>query len=240
MFTEYAVSHAIGYFLTWQLTKNTIIRLVHLVVEADQQAYRDHGFRPVAFEVEAEGRIVGLGSKTDSLKIRGRLDRVDQRSHPPGIRVMDYKYQSGSRMKSQHRDLLLSGIRGLHLQPPLYAMMTDFHNERLEADLERHPIQAEGVDFIFLAPSWEIPVVRSEFDSASWKGSTGQQLHKTLRTLVNGIQAGRFFMLPGEYCNVCEFSTACRLFHSPTLQRLRGAPQARELRQLRKQDLPRA
>ena len=240
VFTEYAVSHAIGYFLTWQLTKNIIVRLVHHVVEADQQAYRDHGFRPVAFEVDAEGSIVGLGSKTDSLKIRGRLDRVDQRSHPPGIRVVDYKYQSGSRMKSQHRDLFLSGIRGLHLQPPLYTRMTDFHNERLEADLERHPIQAEGVDFIFLAPSWEIPVVRSEFESASWKGSTGQQLQKTLRMLVNGIHAGRFFILPGEYCKFCEFSTACRLFHSPTLQRLRGAPQARELRQLRKQDVPHA
>ena len=209
-------------------------------MKADQQAYRDHGFRPVAFEVDAEGNIAGLGSKTDSLKIRGRLDRVDQRSHPPGIRVVDYKYQSGSRMKSQHRDLFLSGVRGLQLQPPLYTRMTDFHHERLAADLERHPMQAEGVDFIFLAPSWEIPVVRSEFDRASWKGSTGQQLHKTLWTLVNGIQAGRFFLLPGEYCKFCEISTACRLFHSPTLQRLRGAPQARELRQLRKQDLPRA
>ena len=240
VFTEYAACHAIGYFLTWQLTKKTIIRLVHFVVEADQQAYRAHGFRPVAFEVDAEGSLVGLGSKTESLKIRGRLDRVDQRSRPSGIRVVDYKYQSGSRMKSQHRDLLLSGIRGLHLQPPLYAMMTDFHHERLEANLERLPIQTSGVDFIFLAPRWEVPVVRSEFDSTSWNGSTGQQLQKTLVTLVNGIQAGRFFMLPGEYCRICDFSSACRLFHSPTLQRLRGAPHARELRQLRKQDLPRA
>ena len=240
VFTEYAASHAIGYFLTWQLTKNTIIRLVHLVVEADQQAYLEHGFRPVAFEVVAEGSLVGLASKTDSLKIRGRLDRVDQRHHPPGIRVVDYKFQSGSRMKSEYRDLLLSGIRGLQLQPPLYAAMTHFHDQELMASYDGNPVQPECVEFIFLAPDWEDQVVRSKFDSASWQGSTGQQLENTVRTLVNGIEAGRFFISPGKHCDTCEFSTACRLFHSPTLQRLRGVPQARELRQLRKQDLPRA
>ena len=238
--TEYAACHAVGYYLTWQVTKKTIIRLVHLVVEADQQTYRDQGFRPVAFEVDAEGCMEGLRLNSDSVKIRGRLDRVDQRDDPSGIRIVDYKYQSGSRMKSQHGDLCLSGIRGIHLQPPLYAMMTDLHNERLETHFEGQPIQPDGVDFMFLAPRWERPVVRSEFDSTSLKGSTGQQLQKTLWTFVKGIQAGRFFPLPGEYCRVCDFSSACRLFHSPTLQRLRGAPQARELRQLRKQELPRA
>lgn len=237
VFTRYAADRAIGYFLTWQLAKDQVIQLVTSVVEADQQVFRENGYRPVAFEVEAGGRLEGFGLQYASLKIRGRVDRIDQRDDPARIRIVDYKFQSGSRMESKFRNLLLSGIRGFSLQPPLYSLMTEFHDPIFQAGIEGHPVRPERVEFVFLAPRWEINVDRSGFDSASWKGRPGGQLKKTVRTLVNGIHAGQYFIFPDGYCKNCDFSTACRRFHGPTRWRAYRSSPGYQLRRLRKQDV---
>ncbi len=231
----YESGSATGYFLTWQITKDIIIQLVTLAVEADTQVYRQHGFRPMAFEVNAEGQLRTLGSPFAHMKIRGRLDRVDFRNDPPGLRIVDYKFQAGSRMKSADRDLYLSGIRGLHLQPPIYVLMNSFQDQQLNREMDGNGLQAEGVDFVYLAPRWEAQIVRSEFEAASWKGASGRQLKSTVRKLLEGIQSGRYFIIPGEYCRHCEVSVACRRNHRPTWVRSHGASQARQLRQLRTQ-----
>jgi ATP-dependent helicase/nuclease subunit B len=234
--SRYAANNATGYFLTWQLTKDIIIQLVTSAVEADLQAYRQYGFRPMAFEVNAEGQFTTLGSPFANIKVRGRLDRIDFRDDPPSLRIVDYKFQAGSRMRSRERDLLLSGIRGSHLQPPLYALMNTFHDQQLNFETDGQGLQPEGVDFVYLAPRWEAKIVRSEFDAASWKGASGRQLKNTIQKLLEGVQSGRYFILPGEYCRHCEVSTACRRNHRPTWVRSHGASQARQLRQLRTQD----
>ncbi|UCE64135.1 MAG: exodeoxyribonuclease V subunit gamma [Nitrospirota bacterium] len=237
VFDRFFKDHATGYFLTWQLAKDKILRLVTMVIEADQQDYCENGFRPVAFEVYAEGKMVGIRSPNDPMKIHGRLDRVDQRNNPPEIRIVDYKFTASSEMKRKHRDLLLSANRGFYLQPPVYAMMTKFHHQELEACAEDHRIQPGWVEFLFLAPGWETQVVRSGFDPTTLQGSFGRQIKNTIRSIVNGIHAGRYFILPDDYCGHCDFSTACRRFHRPTWGRSHGAAQARQLRQLRTQDL---
>jgi ATP-dependent helicase/nuclease subunit B len=234
---RYAADCATGYFLTWQLTKDIIIQLVVLAVEADGQAYRQHGFRPMAFEVKAEGQFTPLGSPFLDIKIRGRLDRVDFRDDPPSLRIVDYKFQAGSRMRSRDRDLLLSGIRGSHLQPPLYVLMNTFDDQRLNVETDGQGLQPAGVDFVYLAPHWEAKIGRSEFDAALWNGPSGRQLTHTLRKLLEGVQSGRYFILPGEYCRHCEVSTSCRRNHRPTWVRSHGASQARQLRQIRTQVL---
>ena len=170
VFATYAEAHATGYFLTWQLAQDRILQLVTSVVNTDQQYYRETGFRPIACEVDAEGRIEGLGSRLDPLKIRGRLDRVDLRDAPHGVRVVDYKFQTGSQMKSKDRELLLAAIRGFHLQPAVYALMTKFYDHTRKPDSPWQAIEPEGVDFVFLAPRWETNVVRSGFDRGCLEG----------------------------------------------------------------------
>ena len=138
-------------------------------------------------------------------------------------------------MKSGGHDLLLAGIRGLHLQPPIYALMNDFHDPHLNREVGLHGLRPEGVDFIYLAPRWDPKIVRAEFDAASWQSTSGEKLKYTVKTLLQGIQSGRYFILPGDYCRHCDVSTACRRFHGPTLGRSRGAFQAKKLRRLRTQ-----
>ena len=235
VFSQYAADRATGYFLTWEIMKDSIIQLVTSVIEADQQAYREHGFQPMAFEVNAEGHLAILGSSFSSMKIRGRLDRIDVRKDPPGLRIVDYKLQTGSRMKSGGHDLLLSGIRGFHLQPPIYTLMSDFHDTQLNREFGEHGLRSEGVDFIYLAPRWDPKIVRAEFEASSWQSTSGEKLKHTVRTLLQGIQSGRYFILPGDYCRHCDVSTACRRFHGPTWWRSRVAFQAQKLRRLRTQ-----
>lgn len=238
VFAAYAVEHGTGYALIWQLAQETVARLVTAMIEADQRDFHESGFRPAGFEVEAEGRLEGLESSAlEPLKISGRLDRIDRREAPPGLRIVDYKYRQSREMQSQDRDLLTAAVRGFRLQPPLYALMRP-GKAADEGGTPSAP-QPEQVEFLFLAPLWKPPVDRSRFDASAWRTSAGRPLRQTLRTLLEGMRSGQYFILPGEYCDRCEFSTACRRFHGPTWWRAYIAGQAKPLRLLRTQKVPR-
>ena len=238
VFDAYATEHATGYFLTWHLTKEMVITLVERAVESDLLDYRKSGFRPIGFEVEVEGALENIAlPENESVKVRGRLDRIDQRTTPLGHRIVDYKFRQSHTMKSQDRDLLTSGIRGFRLQPPLYSLMTQliqdldlvkFHVDRL------HP---EHVEFIYLAPNWDNVVERSRFDAGTWGQQAGSQLNNTFELILGGVKAGRYFILPDNYCDFCDFSTICRRFHGPTWLRAHHSSPAKLLRNLRKKTI---
>jgi ATP-dependent helicase/nuclease subunit B len=196
--------------------------LVLAAALADEEDSRVSGFMPDAFEVEAVGPLEPIGgSDLKGLRVRGRLDRVDRREQPPGLRIVDYKYRHGARKKDEDKNLVLSAVRGTRLQPPLYALMQP---------------SASTVDFVFLAPRGEKTVERASFDPAVLKGEAGKAIAQTVRTLVGGIRQGQYFVLPEDaHCSRCEFTAACRRLHGPTWWRAYIAPQARQLRQLRKQ-----
>lgn len=221
-------AHGAGYPLLWQLAKETVIRLVLEVTLADQADYRASGFQPEAFEVEADGSLEGVDAQVFAgLRVRGRLDRVDRRPQPPGLRVVDYKYRTGQAMPGEDRDLLVSAVRGFRLQPPLYSVMRP-------AGLPPHP-PPETVDFVFLAPRWDPPVARSSFAASVWAEPAGRLLAQTLGTLIEGVREGNYFILPDGYCDRCEFASACRRFHGPTWWRAHIAAPAKALRRLRRQ-----
>lgn len=231
VFTSYAQQHGTGYALIWQLARESVTALARSVVEADQDDCRATGYHPVAFEVEAEGRLEDLEPGTSAaLPVRGRLDRLDRRLQPPGLRVIDYKYRSTGTMKKV--DLITSAIRGIRLQPPLYAVMTPVSEE--PASQARETVPVECVELLFVAPHCDPPVDRVVFDSATWQTPAGQQIKSTIGTLLQGIRQGQYHILPGRYCIYCDFSAACRRFHSPTWWRAYRAPSAQRLRQLRK------
>jgi ATP-dependent helicase/nuclease subunit B len=236
VFTAYAVSHGTGYVLTWELSKNSIMELVIATMDWDEKEFREMGFRPLFFEIEAEGSLEGMNPPFSSpLKLRGCLDRVDQRTTPPELRIVDYKFQQGQKMKGQDRDLLTSGIRGFRLQPPLYALMTAFGNVGPPQKAPQQGFQVGSVELLFLAPRWEQTINCSTFNSSAWQTPSGRQLKKTFQTLLEGIHAGRYFILPGTYCDHCDVSVACRRFHGPTWWRAHRYAPTKQLRQLRTQ-----
>jgi ATP-dependent helicase/nuclease subunit B len=203
--------------------------LVNAAVLADQDDYRTSGFQPEAFEVEADGSLEGVDDKAfKGLRVHGRLDRVDRRERPPGLRIVDYKYRVGPKMSGEDRDLAVAAVRGFRLQPPLYSVMQPVRAQ----PPHRLP---ETVDLVFLAPRWDPPVARSSFAAALWAEPAGRLLVQTLQTLIEGVRAGSYFILPDGYCDRCEFAAACRRFHGPTWWRAHISPQAKRLRQLRKQ-----
>jgi ATP-dependent helicase/nuclease subunit B len=239
-FGAYGADHGTGYALTWQMAKETVLALAHEVLTQDEREFQASGFRPTAFEVEAEGMVEGLMAPgRGSVRVRGRLDRVDARTDPPGIRIVDYKFRQSRTMKSQDRDLLTSALRGFRLQPPLYALMSVAQTSGGRGKAGSESRAPSSVQFLFLAPRWDPPVAQSQFDPAAWTGPARQQLKRTLRTLLEGIRKGQFFIFPDGYCDHCELSPACRRFHGPTWWRAHSAAPAKQLRLIRKQKVPR-
>ncbi|MDE3117495.1 MAG: exodeoxyribonuclease V subunit gamma [Nitrospirota bacterium] len=230
VFAASAAGHGAGYPLLWDMAQESVAGLVAALVAQDREDCRAGGFRPVAFEVDATGRLQDLGPQLGPVNISGRLDRVDVRQAPPGWRIVDYKFKQSRDMKSEDRDLLTGAVRGQRLQPPLYARLN-----RPDAVADRlPPLGPERVDFLFLAPGWDQSVERRSFEAAGWQGPAGPQLRHTLSRLLSGIKAGQYVVVPDGYCDHCDYATVCRRFHGPTWWRAYRSAPARELRLLRK------
>jgi ATP-dependent helicase/nuclease subunit B len=88
---------------------------------------------------------------------------------------------------------------------------------------------------MFLAPQWSTTISRSTFEAMSWSSGTGTLIQSTIRTLVDGIRAGRFFILPDGYCDGCDFRVICRREHAPTWWRAHRATEPKGLKKLRAQ-----
>jgi ATP-dependent helicase/nuclease subunit B len=214
-----------GHYVLWELAKDTIVSLVTAAVEEDQAAQAEAPFTPVAFEVDAEGTVPGLVLAGDvPLKIHGRLDRIDRRRDSGELRIIDYKLKIGSHQTPEDRNLIQSAVRGARLQPPLYACLTIPDQPR-----------PSYVEFFFLAPNWPKPIGRSVFATAVWTSEVGALLQRTVKTLMEGIQAGRYFILPNGYCDTCEFRTSCRREHGPTWWRSYRAAEPRAIKTIRTQ-----
>ncbi|MCP9452122.1 MAG: exodeoxyribonuclease V subunit gamma [Nitrospira sp.] len=215
----------VGPYLLWEMAKETVCQLVHEAVEADEAEQAEQPYSPIAFEVEGEGVIPEtLGG--EPLKIRGRLDRLDRHRVSGALRVIDYKLKLGASMKPEDRNLVLSAVRGYRLQPPLYSCLS---------------VQGSSlpdlVQFFFLAPQWVPSISRSTFEKPSWSSDTGLLIRKTLATLFEGINRGRFFILPDGYCDGCLYRPACRREHGPTWWRAHRAVETKSLKALRKQQV---
>jgi ATP-dependent helicase/nuclease subunit B len=222
---EYEASGRAGHYILWELAKDMIVALVSSAVDADQEGQAEDPFIPVAFEVVAEGIVPDLTvGEAGPLKIRGRVDRIDRRPDSSGLRIIDYKFKIGSAIKAEDRNLAQSALRGYRLQPALYACLNIPGQPKLSQ-----------VQLFFLAPHWSTPIARSTFDANIWSSEVGDRLRGSLSTLVRGIQSGRFFILPGSYCDTCEFRVSCRREHTSTWWRAYRASEPKVLRALRSQ-----
>ncbi len=219
---ESEAAYRTGHYLLWELAKDMLIEVVSAAVEADSAAQAVDAFVPVAFEVEATGWLPPLAEGAPPLKIHGRVDRVDRRPGTDQLRIVDYKFKIGSSAKPEDRDLLQAAARGYRLQPPMYACL----------DIPGQPRPTQ-VQLFFLAPHWPTPIVRSTFESALWSSAHGSRLRETLQSLVEGIRAGRFFIVPDTYCDTCDFRVSCRRDHQATWWRAYRAPESRALKSLR-------
>lgn len=217
--------HRTGHYLLWELAKEQIMTIVAAAVEADEAEQTEHPYQPIAFEVDGAGMIPDILDGV-SLKIRGRIDRLDRDRDSGALRVVDYKFKLGSAMKPEDRNLTQSAVRGYRLQPPFYSCLAVSGQST-----------ARHVQFLFLAPEWPMPISRSAFEAKSWASETGALIQRTIKTVIDGIRAGRFFIIPDGYCDSCEFHVICRREHAPTWWRAYRATEPKALRMLRTQKI---
>jgi ATP-dependent helicase/nuclease subunit B len=229
----YAKTHGTGYALTWQLAQELIQRLVTITLAFDREETASSGFRPQQCEIDALGMLPAR-KDDEAVPIRGRWDRVDRHPVSGALRVIDYKYRANGQMDGTHRQLLQAALRAFKLQPALYTLMKDAVSSE-EAD---GPFP-EQVDFLYLLPKGDPEIERASFAASAWQGAAGPLLRETLQALVDGVREGRHFIVPGTYCDHCEFSTACRRAHQPTWWRAYRSSQAERLRSLRSLKVPR-
>src|SRR5881409_995166 len=223
-FAKFEAEEPVGYPLLWSLVKEDLTCVVRTFIENDLQELRASGYRPILFEEAVTGSFGGtLPDPLNHVRIRGRLDRVDVRREAgqAHVRVVDYKYTETSAPKLEDRDLATAALRGKRLQAPLYLLAAS-------GVLKEEPAVPDEAAFYFLAPYWPNgPVVRTGLTAVCGEG--------TVRVVLEGVRQGRFFILPGEYCDYCEFSSACRRTHHPTKWRQRDNPEKRTLEDLRQQ-----
>jgi ATP-dependent helicase/nuclease subunit B len=234
VFAEYEEHNWVGYPLLWAMAREEVLWLVEQLVREDLRELRLSGFVPTLFEVPAQGRFgSNLPAPLQAIPVRGILDRVDARkdSGRTVLRVVDYKYTQAPVLKD--RDLATAALRGFRLQPPLYLLAAK--------EVLGEPAVPESAAFYFLAPNRrDGPVDRSELDASCWVGEAGARLGRTLTLILEGIRAGRFFILPGGHCDHCEYSEVCRRHHNQSWWRARGDESRKALEGLQALKAPKA
>lgn len=235
VFARYEQEQSVGYPLVWTLAREEITWLVEQFIQADLEDLRETRYTPTLFEIPVNGRFGHeFPEHLRHVPVRGRLDRVDVKraDGKAYVRVVDYKYTQASTLKPADRDLTTAAVRGFRLQPPLYLLAA-------ENVLDRESAVPETVALYFLAPNLTNgPLDRSTLAMSCWEGETGARIGDTVRRILEGIRAGRFFILPGDYCDHCDFSSNCRRTHDPSRRRARGDEQTKTLERLRTIKVP--
>ena len=234
VFAEYEEHNWVGYPLLWAMAREEALWLVGQLIREDLKELRQSGYVPMLFEVEARGRFESnLPVPLQTIPLRGILDRVDARKENGRtvLRVVDYKYTQATVLKD--RDLATAALRGFRLQPPLYLLAAK--------EVLGEPAVPESAAFYFLMPNRrDGPVGWSQLDASCWAGEAGARLGRTLTLILEGVKGGRFFILPGGYCDHCDYSEVCRRHHNQSWWRARGDDSRKALEGLRALKAPKA
>ena len=229
VFAEFERVEAIGYPLLWEVAQEEIFGLAKELVLSDLVELSESGYLPSFFELEVTGTMdLGLSSRAPVL-IRGVLDRVDLKKtgDKVRVRVIDYKYTRASRMKTGDRDLTVAALRAERLQPVLYLQLA----KKVLPDVVA---EADSAAFYFLGSQWtDMPIQKKTLEASCWDGESGLRIKKTLQRILEGIEEGRFSILPGNYCGHCDFASACRYTYEATGKRARTDAVMKALKALR-------
>jgi RecB family exonuclease len=168
------------------------LKTLDAFLEADLRRLADAGLAPEHLEREVSGAIPG---DPTGVVIDARFDRVLR--SPAGSMVSDYKTRGKLKDRVQP-GAMLSGER---LQVPLYALISGL------------PVELVGAG----------PTHDPSTDVVRFAGFESEDQHQgfleTLGVLIALAKSGRFPIHPGDHCDWCDYRSACRRGHPPTLFR---------------------
>jgi len=187
---EAAASRAARFPLLDRIETGTWMRTLDAFVEADLERLAEAALTPEALEHDVEAEIAGGPT---GVVVRARFDRVLRGEAGPV--VGDYK--TGGRLEAKVK--LGAMLTGEALQVPIYALMSGA------------PVELLGV-----GPRHDVEV--AQFDGFKSPEDRDGVL-ETLRVAAALAQAGRFPIHPGDHCGWCDYRSACRHAHPPTISR---------------------
>ena len=177
-----------------------------LLSAVEAEAEDPAGWRPALFEVafgmdwreDSIAPLVYRLADGTALALRGRIDRIDVSADGRRARVLDYK--TGRARSPKAPDRL---VKGRALQLPVYRLAV----ESLLAGREPGAEVDDAQYYHVIGPDAGI---RIRFTRRGWE-SRRADFDRALRTIVDGIRAGRFFQRPGACAarGPCAFDLAC-------------------------------
>ncbi|MBN4054349.1 exodeoxyribonuclease V subunit gamma [Nitrospira defluvii] len=210
-FKLYESEQGLPYPLLWEEIKGQLIGMLYQVILIDLEYLQTSGYQPVAFEVNCKAVV-----EAQWPEMSGRLDRIDFHPEKKQVRVVDYKFTFRKQAKPNEKNLATSALRGIGLQAALYQKLAEGFGD------EGNALRSV---FYFLAPNWpDGPLVMRDFPEDGWDGEGGKHLKETISSLLSGMDAGHFFIKPGEYCAYCDVAALCRKEHLPSRRRLEQDP----------------
>ncbi len=194
----------------WIKERTAITSLLDRFLSNESACQRDEGWHPILFEYFLGGVPVQVAGKT--VRVRGRVDRVDFSSTLGRPRIVDYK--DSSREHSDEEFEL-----GTLVQIGLYAL--GLENEESEP-LTRAgwpiatPLTDPAAAYYSLKRKDDNVIQRlSTFDTPGWRPIMLQHLAR----YVASFETGEFPVLPvDDACKYCKLGTFCRVTRA-TLRR---------------------
>jgi RecB family exonuclease len=222
-----------GWPVLWRLAQDRLrSRLERWLVEHEALARDSRELRPVGLEAsfgaadDFYGEVGVQLSSGRTLRLKGRIDRIDASAHGDEVLVIDYKSGKDDDFLKLDADPV---ARGTQLQAAIYALVAAQHypQARIEAgywflDRRSSPVQGwKGFDF----------------------NQAEERVTQALDVIVNGAAQGRFPLRPGEYndffrtfdnCRYCPFERICPApgGREQAWERHREAPELASYRQL--------
>jgi RecB family exonuclease len=217
---EYEHQGLTGRPLLWLLGRRRILRDLDDFLQADLALRRTWGVVPQADGLELSFGLrdtneaaVSFGLPDgQTVRFRGRIDRVDR--SPDGRRLVVIDYKTGSRRGTER---IREGVgRGTKLQLPIYGL----------AAAQRFPAE-EVVSLYWFVGRRE----RFHQEPLHVDEEVLAALGRAVQGLVAGIAAGSFPARPGkpdqntfEHCRWCDYDVACSPHRAHTWERLRRDP----------------
>lgn len=204
-FGEYERRGRTGRRIEWETQKSDLLALIDDFLTSDDQYRAAHESTPDHFEL---GFGMGANDPLEislddgrSLLFRGMVDRVDQGPHG-SRRIVDYKTGSGNQYKglaaeddpTRHGTLLQLGLyaEAVASQLGASAVSSEYWMVNTSAGFARH--------------------------GYGWTPSHRERLVDVLTVIADGIEAGVFATIPGDWqsfrnsyenCAYCDFTSVC-------------------------------
>ncbi len=137
---------------------------------------------------------IPLSAKDASIRIKGRMDRVDRADHGKAW-VLDYKTGKGHPSKKQLNDLL-------EFQLPVYSLVNR------SAHVGYAMVMKGGFTHTY-APEKTPPGGANRFSDAEWS-TLLERVQEGIREIDGRIKKGEFPAIESERCAYCDFDAICR------------------------------